>query len=91
MTDVKRLWKRDSQFHPEYKGRKFDRPAHIQETVLIDITKSDSLPTVTRHDVDDSYTIHDIVQWGHIRMSRTQAEMVHFRLGNALREGDRES
>ena len=87
MTDVKRLWTRDSQFHSEYKGQKFNRPAYIRETVLVDIVKSDSLPTVTRHN-DDTYDIHDVTKWGSLRMTRTQAELVHMKLGQALREGD---
>lgn len=87
MTDTIRLWKRDSQFHPEYKSRKFNRPAHIRETVLIDIVKSDSLPIVTRHH-DDTYDIHDVTKWGSLRMTRTQAEYIHMRLGEALRKGD---
>ena len=70
--NTKRLWKRESQFYPEYHGKSFMEEAHIKETVHIDITEEGLSPSVTCHD-DGTIAIHDIVKWGSLLMTTVQA------------------
>ena len=82
-TEVRRLWKRDSQFFQKYEGVSFTDEEHIQETVCVDITKEDFAPHVTDHG-DDTIGIHDTLKWGSLQLTRTQAAVLVTRLNEVL-------
>ena len=86
-TEVRRLWKRDSQFFKAYRGKSFTDSEHIKETVHIDLTKEDLAPTVTDHG-DDTIGIHDIIKWGSLRLTKVQAAALAIRINNILYRGE---
>jgi len=80
---IKKHWRRDSDYYPEYVGRTFTEREHIRETVHIDLTSGCLAPCVTNHG-DDTIGIHDTVKWGSITMTRAQALLLSDRLNEAL-------
>lgn len=81
--NIKRHWKRVSDYYPEYVGRTFTEREHIRETVHIDLSDGCLAPSVTDHG-DDTIGIHDTVKWGSITMTRVQAVLLSDRLNEAL-------
>ena len=85
-TEVRRLWKRDSQFFKAYRGKSFTDSEHIKETIHIDLTKEDLTPSVTDHG-DDTISFHDVVNWGSLRLTKVQAAALAIRINNTLYKG----
>ena len=84
MDNTKRIWKRESRYVREYVGKTKTFPAHILETVDIDLVKNDCMtPTVTLHN-DETVSIHDQCNWGSIRMTAVQALHLAERIKNAI-------
>ena len=85
MDKVKRLWKRESHYIREYLGRTKAFPAHILETVDIDLVENNCLtPSVTLHPQDQTVSIHDQCNWGSIRMTAVQALYLVEKINNAI-------
>lgn len=88
MTDIKRIWKRDSRYIKQYSGQSRIIPAYILETVDIDLVEHKCLtPTVTLHPQDQTVSIHDQCNWGSIRMTEVQALYLAEKITNAITQG----